>query len=355
MPNPHPESKVHSVLPPAELEAELEAQVKELLAASQLAPWVYADNVPIQASRGEYYWGEPGEGLLLLAQLHPVLNKEQQAALLRSMADLRQAFPPETTPLMPPDAGARRGGYDPGPCHVSKIIAEERGKRVSLFALYGLERYCALSGQKPTPDQWRACRQVIAGGFEEQGWATLYHLGHPDRFLPWEGSGSERERLRRERGPTETWRGDRPCAVVNANRYFAGAVGAVRLARWMGDRDTEQQAWWLLSRTAVLRYALGKFAHWRYQAGLAGLPEKPDWFWTWRSRGPQNWSGDLETDDWSQPERRRPAGPRAGPRPGATRPLGRRDGRQVDAILHWRAGRLPVSHAQSWPASWPTT
>jgi hypothetical protein len=291
---------------PAPLDRDFDAQLGRLIEAGRLAPWVYADNIPISASRGEYYWGEPGEALYLLAQLYPVVKKEQQAALLECMADIRKAFPPETTPLMPPDKGARRGGYDVGPCQVSKTIAEERGKRVSLFALYGLERYYALSGQKPTPEEWEACKKVIAAAFEEQGWATLYHLGHPDRFLPWEGSGPERERLRKEHGATETWRGDRPCAVVNANRRFSGAIGAIRLARLMGDKETEQQAWWLFARTAVLRYAMGKYAQWRYQGGLESsavkLPPKPDWFWTWRGRGPQNWCGDLETMNWSKPE-----------------------------------------------------
>ena len=286
---------------PEALQAELDAQVEKMLAAGRLAPWVYADNIPISASRGELYWAEPGEALYLLAQLYPIVKKEQQAALLECMADVRKAFPPETTPLMPPDKGGRRGGYDVGPCHVSKTLADERGHRVSLFALYGLERYYALSATKPTPEEWEACKKIIADAFDEQGWATLYHLGHPNRFLPWMGSGPERERLRKEYGPTESWRGDRPCAVVNANRRFAGAVGAIRLARLVGDQAAEQQAWWLFARTALLRYAMAKYAQWRYQAGVVQLPPKADWFWTWRGRGPQNWCGDLETNNWSKP------------------------------------------------------
>jgi hypothetical protein len=297
------ELTVQSGKPSTALEAELDAQVKKRLEAGRLAPWVYADNIPISASRGEYYWGEPGEALYLLAQLYPVVKKEQQAALLECMTDLRKAFPPETTPLMPPDKGARRGGYDVGPCPVSKTIAEERGKRVGLFALYGLERYYALSGTKPTPEEWEACKKAIAAAFEEQGWVTLYYLGHPDRFLPWEGANpAEREKLRKEHGATPSWRGDRPAAVVNANRLFAGAIGAVRLARLVGDQESEQRAWWLFARAAVLRFALGKFAQWRYSTGLVKLPPKADWFWTWRGRGPQNWCGDLETHDWSKPE-----------------------------------------------------
>jgi len=287
---------------PAALSDELSAHVGRMIEAGRLAPWVYADNIPISAARGEYYWGEPGEALYLLAQLYPIVKREQQAALLERMADIRKAFPPETTPLIPPDKGARRGGYDVGPCHVSKTIAEERGKRVSLFALYGLERYYALSGTKPTAEEWEACTKVIAAAFEEQGWATLYHLGHPNRFLPWMGKPEEREALRKEHGATQSWRGDRPAAVVNANRRFSGAIGAIRLARLMGDKEAEQNAWWLFARAAVLRFAMGKMAQWRYQAGLVKLPPKADWFWAWRGRGPQNWCGDLETMDWSKPE-----------------------------------------------------
>ena len=36
-------------------------------------------------------------------------------------------------------------------------------------------------------------RITLSAAFEEQGWATLYHLGHPNRFLPWMGKPEESE------------------------------------------------------------------------------------------------------------------------------------------------------------------
>ena len=292
---PHGGGKV-----PAALEAELAAQVKRLPEGGRLAPWIYADNIPISASRGECYWGEPGEVLGLLAQILPLLSEPQQTALIEHLRALRKTYPPESVAWIPADQGARRGGYDPGPCDVSKTLAKERGQRVSLFALYGLERFYALAGEKPTAKAWEACKKVVADAFQEQGWATLYPLGHPDREIPWEG-GPDRAKVRKVMGPTESWRGDRPAAVVNASRQFAGAIGAIRLARLVNDKETEQKGWWLFARSAALRYAMGKYAAWRYQAGLAKVPPKPDWFWTWRGRGPQNWGGDLEIDRWTKP------------------------------------------------------
>jgi len=262
--------------PPATLEAELEAQVKKLLEAGPLAPWVFEDH--FSKARGDYYWAEPGEVLYLLSEVHPVVGEQQQAALLRSMADLRAACPPPSVPVLAPDKGSRRGGYDTGPCPLSRQVLKERGKRVSLFALYGLARCCELTDTKPTQAEWEECKKVLAGAFQEQGWATLYLLGHPGRFV-WPGySVQPKEELETSR----FWLGDRPGTVVNANRQFAGAVGAARLTRLAGDKAAEQQAWWMLARSAVLRVALGKYTAWRYDARLAVIPPKPDWAWQTR-------------------------------------------------------------------------
>jgi len=279
--------------PPATLEAELEAQVKKLLEAGPLAPWVFEDH--FSKARGDYYWAEPGEVLYLLSEVHPVVGEQQQAALLRSMADLRAACPPPSVPVLAPDKGSRRGGYDTGPCPLSRQVLKERGKRVSLFALYGLARCCELTDTKPTQAEWEECKKVLAGAFQEQGWATLYLLGHPGRFV-WPGySVQPKEELETSR----FWLGDRPGTVVNANRQFAGAVGAARLTRLAGDKAAEQQAWWMLARSAVLRVALGKYPAWRYDARLAVIPPKPDWAWQTR----RNFSpGLLETLSWSKPQ-----------------------------------------------------
>jgi len=281
---------------PAALEAELRAQVDKVLAAGRLlAPWAYADNVPINASRGEYYWGEPGEELGILAGIAPALDGERLGTLKEYMGALRQAYPPETRAIIPPDAGARRGGYDLGPCQLTKRVLAERGSRVSLFALYGLARCVEAAGGKPDAKAWQACRGVLADAFTEQAWGTLYLLGHPNRTLPW------MKRKGAADGPSPHWRGDRPAAVVNVNRQFAGAIGTVRLARRMGDAEAEQQAWRLLARAAVLRGAMGKLPAWRYAAGIVAIPEDPAWFWKWKQRGPQTWKGDLETDRWASP------------------------------------------------------
>jgi hypothetical protein len=282
--------------PPAgaarELQAELSQQVARLLEAGRLLPWSYADNVPINDSRGELYWAEPGEALYLLVGLCPLLGEAQAARLADYMSGLREFYPPEKVPLMPIDRGKPRGGYDPGASKAGKAIARERGGRVSVFALYGLERCVALTGRKPDAASWQACRKLLADAFVEQGWATLYLLGHGDRRLPW-------ARDKQEGAPTSQWRGDRPAAVVNANRMFAGAVGAVRLARLMNDAEAEQLAWRLLARAAVLRCAMGKLPAWRIAAGLAKLPEDPTWQWRIESG---SWGGCLETPHWSRPE-----------------------------------------------------
>ena len=287
---------------PASLEAELATQMTRLLEDGRLlAPWAYADNVPINASRGEYYWGEPGEVLRLLAELLPVVAPRHAGPLAERIAAWRTTHPPETKALVAPDAGLRRGGYDLGPCQLTKRVLAERGGRVSPFALYGLARFYAHTKAKPDERVWAACEKILDGAFEEQAWATLYLLGHPDRVLSWMKKRLAASGRLKEFEVSAWWRGDRPAAVVNANRQFAAALGAVRLARLAGDAGAEQRAWWLLARAAVLRFAMGKHAAWQYAAGLVALPPDRDWFWQWRQRFPQSWGGDLETDDWSQP------------------------------------------------------
>jgi hypothetical protein len=287
---------------PANLVAEFHARVDKMLAVGVLAPWAYADNVPINASRGEYYWGEPGEILALLAPLHGVLDEKRQAGLVRYMAEVRRTWPPEKTAWIPPDEGTRRGGYELGPCQLAERVAQERSRRVSPYALYGIERFYAVTGSKPDAQTWQACQELLSAAFEEQAWATLYLLGHPNRVLPWKKrSGIDPARLA-EWDESPDWRGDRPGAAVNANRLFAAGVGAVRLARLMNDPAAEQKAWWLLARAAVLRLAMGKYAAWQYKAGLVTIPPEGDWYWKYSQHFPRSWGGYLETDDWSRPE-----------------------------------------------------
>jgi hypothetical protein len=281
--------------PLAALEEELSRRVAAVFEADllrQWRPWSYVDNVPIAWTRGEYYWGEPGEVLALLANLHFVVGPEQQKPLLQGMRAIADAYPPHKTPLIPADAGKPHGGYDPGPCMFSKVIAKERGGRVSIYSLYGLERLLALEGRKPTEVTWQGCKAVVENAFIEQAWATLYLIGNPDHAYPW-------EKDKAQRAATPSWRGDRPAAVVNVNRAFAGAVGTVRLARLAGDAQAEQQAWWLLARAAVARTAMGKLPGWRYKAGLCSLPKDPRWQWNLEAG---TWHGNLQTPDWSKPE-----------------------------------------------------
>jgi len=255
---------------PAELEAELYAHVDRLIASEPLAPFCFVDNLPWGSTRGEYYWAEPGEVLAQLATIYPALDKARQEALLEHIRKFREAFPPEKTALLPHGKGLSRGGYHfTGNDHFAKLVAEQRG-RVQLYALYGLERSHALAGTKPPAESWEACKEVLAEAFAGQEWATLYS-----------------QRIDAH-----------PGVVAQANRAFAGAIGAVRLARMMQDQQTEQQALWLLARTAVLRHACSTFAPWRIEAKLVKLPADPKWFWAYRSG---NWTGVLETMDWSRP------------------------------------------------------
>ena len=277
---------------PADLVEELARQVQALLAAGPLRPWCYVDNVPINRTRGEYYWGEPGEALYLLDGIRQAVAPQQRTALADRMGKLLDTFPPERTAIIPPDAGAPRGGYDPGPCKAAEALMAERQGRVSVFALYGLERALAATGRKLDAASWAACRKLLADAFAERNWATLYLLGHPNRRLPWVKDATPPR-------ASSQWLGDRPAAVVNANRTFAGAVAGVRLAQQTGDRDAEQAAWRLLAEAAVLRGAMGKLPAWRVRAALAKLPEDPAWQWRLESG---SWGGYLQTPDWSRPE-----------------------------------------------------
>ena len=300
---------------PAALEEELGRRVRDMAAGKPIEPWrpwTYVDNIPIARARGDYYWGEPGEVLALLALLHPVLGSEEQKAVAESMSATAAAYPPWKTPLIPADAGKPRGGYDVGPCDLSKTIAKERGSRVGVFALYGLERHLGLLDGKPAAESWEECKTILAEAFEEQAWATLYLLGRPHAAMPW-----EKDKV--QGAATPSWRGDRPGAVVNVNRTFAGAVGAVRLARAARDADTEQRAWWLLARAATARVAMGKLPGLALQGRPVHSAEGPPVAMETRSRHLARKPANAGLE---QARRRCPAG--RGPEPRGRRAAGRR-------------------------------
>jgi len=293
--------------PPKELQDALDAQVAKVLARGHLAPWLVLVNVPGSDpdGRGDVYWDDPAETLYLLAEAAPVLRVEATGVLRQYLETERPAWPPETRSALPYATGVRRETFGPSPALLKKweesILGWRTKRPPGLWSLYGLARYADAAGEKPSKEVMDKCRDIVNQSLEHRDWTTLYWLrGHTPEFN----------------------------AVHGANRFFAGAVGCIRLARMAGDKDAEALGWGLLARAAALRFAMGKYAQFMSDAHLFGvnydfqddrafkkfgpealaikvetnpalytLPKDPAW---WVKKRNNDWMGELVTWNWSR-------------------------------------------------------
>jgi len=91
---------------------------------------------------------------------------------------------------------------------------------------------------------------------------------------------------------------DRPIAVVNANRHFAGLIGFVKLAKLAGDQEAEYLGRALLVKAAVLRLGTIQYPRYLYTTNLVELPDQPDWQPRYTAG---TWMGHLYNYDWTGP------------------------------------------------------
>ena len=245
-------------------------EVNRLVKAGHLAPLFYtfvsADEF-VRVVQGARYWNDPSEQLYLLADLLDVLPPDERMKLLAYMCRERQAFPPESVPRLDSTEGTRRERFNvdrdkqwvEANDRISHKSDEFRAEsNPSLYRVYGLSRYYQAVGESPEPDVLSFARNTLDNSLKDRQWDTLgwtaRKYSHEYRLL--------RESLRLQ------------INVQCVNRDLAGTLGYLRLCA-LAHKSAESDAWAHFARLAVLRFALGKYAHYQGQTGLVQFPVIP--------------------------------------------------------------------------------
>ena len=259
--------------PPQELSQDLDSEVQKLVSAGHLAPWIFSDTVPRHNNRGDIYWLNPAQVLSILSEVSDALPVGSKGQLVQYLKSERSAFPPEDVYNLPLDAGTQRPYFSLSGQSYGDRWVETRPElfleHVPLYNFYALARYYEITNDPLSLVIWHKALSALDRDAREQDWASFYWFEGYD---------------------------DRPVAVVNANRYFAGLVGFVRLAGRAGDTQAEALGRALFAKAAVLRLGMSKYPAYLYAAGLVELPKEPDWMVTYAAN---KYSGFLFTYDWT--------------------------------------------------------
>jgi hypothetical protein len=257
---------------PSELEQELASEVNKLISSGHLAPWVFLDAIPRHFSRGALYWANPADTIYHLTEIIPVLSEPLKSNLISYLRSERAAYPPEDVYNLNIFQGTVRKGFSYTGDAVDyywksgaqnptcpDCRQDSIQKRVTLYSFYALAQYYALTGDSIPATLIQKAKDTLSRDMSEQDWASFFWF-----------RGFE----------------DRPTAVVNANRHFAGLVGFVRLADMVGDTQAETLGRVLLAKAAALRVGMAKYPRYLYAANLVSLPSDPNW-------QPKRVSGDI--------------------------------------------------------------
>ena len=258
---------------PTEIEQELESQVGEMIGSGHLAPWIFADDIPLWTSRGDIYWLNPADEIYHLIEIAtslPTGNVKTQ--LVNYIKSERNSYPPEDIYNLPLDEGTLRSNFAISGPDVYWIWENQRSdvflKNVPLYNFYALAQYYKLTGEAVPSQLWQKALGALDSDMREQDWASFYWF---NGFA------------------------DRRDAVVNANRLFSGLVGFIRLSQTAGDIASEKLGRALLAKAAVLRLGMAEYPRYLYSANLIELPPSPDWQVT-QTAG--YWLGHLYNYNW---------------------------------------------------------
>jgi hypothetical protein len=262
--------------PTQELSQSLASEVQVLISAGHLAPWIFSDTVPRHDNRGDIYWLNPADVLTTLVETVDALPSASQGQLVQYLKSERSAFAPEDVYNLPLDIGTQRSYFSLSGQSYGDRWVETRPElfleRVPLYNFYALARYYELTNDPLPLETWQKALAALDRDAREQDWASFYWFEGYD---------------------------DPPVAVVNANRYFAGLTGFVRLANRAGDIQAEALGRALFAKASILRLGMAKYPAYLYAAGLVELPSEPDWMVAYTAN---KYEGYLFTYDWTGPE-----------------------------------------------------
>lgn len=231
---------------PPRLTAEIHAQVRAILESGHMAPWHVNTGPLIYWNHSRWEWSNAGEILYFLAQALPLLDDPELRTKVRLyMRSEREAFPPESTVLLPLDKGAQREWFVPDPERISEKALKEIQDRyfhcvhnlVPVENLYYLACY-----YDAVPDAVPAARGEIGGKWDALRALADPYLAHQDwaaiRSFPWE---KPKNVWHCTEGFAADFWSDRyhgRSDAYEANLFLAGTIGLHRLARMAGDSET---------------------------------------------------------------------------------------------------------------------
>lgn len=259
---------------PTFLAQRLHEEIAKVVQAGHLAPWYPVTNsFKYWDNQGVLTWSNPGEHLFLLGEALPLLDGSLQMELLNHLRAERVSYPPETTVFLKADEGARRERWRIDPEEMAQVIAQHNVKvsTISHYVvnhlipeenLYYLAEYASYTDMDAVASQWPQLRQILYPYLFHRDWATL-------GWYQWPSGLTNPQALI---GEFNGWGG-----VIDINHHFAALIGALRLAYWSQDGEGIPLLWGELARTAILRFAIERYASYLYDSRLIVLPTDPNW------------------------------------------------------------------------------
>ena len=251
----------------APLEKELAYEVDRLTEAGHLAPLFYtfvSVDENVLAVQGTRYWTDLSEQLYLLAELLDVLPPAQRKKLLAYVEKERYEHPPEKVLRLDSAEGTRRERFtvrrDSTWVRANDRLSHKNDEfraesKPSLYRAYGLSRFYQATGVKPDKEVLAFARRALAESMQARQWDTLAWVRGKYSYTSTLLRNSEQLHL----------------TPRCANRDLAGVMGYLRLCS-LAKQEGEAEAWGHFARLAILRFALGKYAHYQAIAGLVTLP-----------------------------------------------------------------------------------
>ena len=209
-----------------------------MITGGHYLPWIYIDTIPIHYIRGDMYWLNPADQLQILVEIAEALPNDQRAPLMDYIRTELNLYPPDVVYNFPLNTGRFRGGYSFDQQSIINAWQQYRQDvfldRVPVYNAYALSRYYSLTGDPIPGGTWTNITAAFNQSLNEQDWASMYWFqGYQDRNV----------------------------AVWNANRYFAGLVGYIRLAQLSNDATAYTTASALLAKATVMRLGMAYYPH----------------------------------------------------------------------------------------------
>lgn len=281
---------------PKHLTEKLNAEIKKILAAGHLRPWMFMQKaVPGWGQPGYPIWDSPGEILYVLAEAYPLLDDTTKVKVVEYMKKSRADYPPEKLFELPFDKGAHRQRHRPPHektlstrpgrgsfLYTAKRDAYKNTGLIPLESLYYLSRYYDLAGAEELGKDYGRIHIIYPRYCKHAEWASLgWYARTPVLTTTYQNVTN----IKRKEFPFGGG------GVIDTNHAIAGLIGLARMAKMEGHLKDYHLAAGHLAKLAALRCALAHFSNYMYDSNLLEPFEKKGVYGDHFVR--TDWSGPL--------------------------------------------------------------